>query len=312
MRKPIIATVATAVALAGCNARGPEVAPVETVPAQPTEAVNVMQVPMPPDELPESIKKAAHDVAVAIKVGAVVNQGSGVRVENDLVLTAGHVFLPQGGSSTFDRKCMSLAAMGTDKSGAEAMGPHERGAGTNTTEKDLGGFTLSDIANSLPPSKGIKISSVPPQAGEVVYFANFQPSEEGPRAPGAKGGLGEPAIYAGVVMPDGSTTMPNQFTALTGIASYGVVPDLNSRKGASGGAVLKIDDGEVTLAGLTVRGSAYEMSAEDVQDMTGILPTNVPAGNEEILGFSDVQMVTPEDLAELRQDIGADKPCSFE
>jgi len=303
MIKRVAAVAALSVTLAGCSARPPEAMPSSS----PAETAATMELPQLPDQLPDSIREAARTIPVAIRAGVVVNTGSGVRYDANHVLTAGHVISdtpPQG-------NCERLAAVGSNGD-RPVEGLYSRLTSTHTDTVDIADFTLNAIGNSLPPTAGIKVSDTPPQAGEIVYFVNFEPAADGNRrGPGSTDSrYRQPAIYAGVVLPD-QTPGDGQMTVLTGLKSYGAVQDVHSRPGASGGAVLEDNNGTAELLALSVRGTEGPFTPDNIRTNTGVEPTGLPAGTENNLGYTDIQLVDPTTIKRLEDELAAAPACKI-
>jgi len=295
MFKKIFSGAAATVTLAGCNALPPTPAP-EVKPTDiPSESPTDVRIPNIPDKLPAPVRAAAR-AAMSIGVGVTLNAGSGVRIGKNYVLTAGHV------ADGKLRSCESLNAMAADGT----QGIYKNLKIEFTTEADLALFTINSLANGLSPAPHLAISKTPPRPEDVVYFVNYEPAKDGARTPGSDvKAYRDPAIYAGVVMPDDN---PNdrQVKVLTGFQSYGTLAAVNSRTGSSGGPLF---NGEGELIGIVSTGKPGPLTAEDIYEYTNVKPADLPPGTEANLGFTGVQLVDKETVAALMADVTQEPAC---
>lgn len=311
MSKRVVAgsLMAGAMFVAGCSSPSPEVN--NSNKPVPISTVSEMQIPQLPDQLPGQIAIAARR-AVSIQVGYTVNQASGVRYDNDTVITAGHVVSDEHTHKLLplQKNCENLDAYAPGGNhGLEAA--HDKVAAIYDDTTDVAAFTLGNTLNGMPQiNDTLDVATTPPKVGDVVYFVNYEPTgDHKMRSPTADTeAYRQPAIYGGVVMR--STVGDPTIEVLTGLKSYGVVPDTNSRPGASGGAVFEVVNGKAEYLGAVANGTLQGTAAtpDDVASIIGTKPMGTPQGG---LGLTGVQLVTPDTITALENQLHIASSCSF-
>jgi hypothetical protein len=273
-----------------------------------------LQVPQLPDKLPQPIADVAKR-AVSIQVGAVMNQGSGVRYDSDTVITAGHVVSNEQTHQllpSLKRNCENLQA--NAQGGKYGVGAaHNKVAAIYNESTDVAAFSLSPLINSMPRKAApLDVATTPPKQGDALYFVNYEPTaNDEMRSPEAETpAFRKPAIYGGVVVHN-TIGDPTQTVEVLTYKSYGEKPDSVSRPGASGGAVFKIQGGKAVLVGevsLAVR-EGFATTPEEVAGKIGQMPKGVPQDVE--LGLSGVQMVTPDTVQTLQYKLHEAPACKL-
>ena len=171
--------------------------------------------------------------------------GSGVVINDEQILTAGHNVEDGKGLACSQTQVLAAGMLSRASASQEVVTYASVEYGQ---DEDIAVLQVKPSANfkDLPD---VRLAGGLPQAGETVYFINYQPAADGgARTPFAKdAAYAEPAIFSATVLG----TADSHFAVATGGGkSFGKgLSDVLLRKGASGGAVVN-GDGE--LVGLSV------------------------------------------------------------
>lgn len=204
--------------------------------------------------LPPAVARAIPSVVATQQVIDHANQrgqvASGVIVDGQRVLTAGHNIKQGRELACADTEIISAGAMTSAAASSQAV-THASLRYGDKTDIALVSVQGSQNYDALP---AIAIANRQPQAGDTVYFINFQPTADGAmRSPALQANsdpakdYSKPAVFSGTVLGASS----NGLAIATGQGkSYGKgAGDVLVRKGASGGAVV---DKYGRLVGLSV------------------------------------------------------------
>lgn len=185
--------------------------------------------------------------------------GSGVILDDNVVLTAGHVVnaaLDVIRSDDLDCPGLTVAmpgdtplravGSGVDQ-GVSLYGRHEPPNISSTS--DVAVYPLSDTPEAANVAAN-SLSELEIQTGDPVVFANFQQNPDGTNRYVA---TSDPTMYAGIVVSPPSDQSPG--IVLTGLRSYSDPPsELTTTPGASGGGVFDPESGEVVGMSISAHG----------------------------------------------------------
>lgn len=171
--------------------------------------------------------------------------GSGVAINDHQILTAGHNVEDGKGLACSQTLVLASGVLSRASATKEVVNYASVEYGD---DDDIAVLQVAPSSNfrNLPD---VKLAQRMPQAGETVYFINYQPAADGTaRTPFAKDtAYAEPAVFSASVLGTGD----RRFAVATGGGkSFGRgVADVVLRKGASGGAIV---NGKGELVGLSV------------------------------------------------------------
>ncbi|HEX3568265.1 MAG TPA: trypsin-like peptidase domain-containing protein [Candidatus Saccharimonadales bacterium] len=225
---------------------------------------------------------------------------SGVRIDDNEVLTAGHVGILDASSS----KTASNPYICTDEFSRQPLADPENPADDEKAQTGAGIRNQADDVALLrvpsdPEATHIESLGSTPQTGDPLYFVNYEPTADGyMRQPGVSTAIAaedytKPAILGGVAYKlDGDHLLVIDDVG----RNYGEgAPDVEIRPGASGGPVFS-DDG---LVGLSV--AAYpKVTAHEIEDTFGGVQVHSDHPDEQYQ-VAVVQLITPNLIHELRE-----------
>lgn len=181
---------------------------------------------------------------------------SGVIVDGHQVLTAAHN-IKQGRELACGNTEVIAAGVMTNAAASRQAVTHASLRYGKTTDIALVSVQGNQNFDALPI---LNIANRQPEAGDTVYFINFQPTADGVmRSPALQSSSdpskdhSKPAVFSGIVLGSNG----NGLAVATGQGkSYGVgVADQVVRKGASGGAIV---DANGRLVGLSVSSESLQ------------------------------------------------------
>lgn len=252
-----------------------------------------------PSKLPEAVKRLEGEVGqVIVNVvhpgGGVITPpifsylGSGIRINSNYVITAGHMFdrIPNTTTAGSAAECYYLYFDSGETAGPLLHGKSSDPGTTSATSPDVGVAKYSDINDGYtdnPPQEQYKVANRPLKIGEKLFFINYEPTADGSiRYPNTGG----PAVFGGVYL---GKTDYGDYEILSGLKSYGAVKDTVARPGASGGAVFTADG---TLVGLSVKSSIGTYSAYTYEHEFGVKLLGKPSNQG--LPFAVAQPINPD------------------
>lgn len=220
--------------------------------ADVTESAEEIESQYP--DLPPAV---AHSVRSVVAMQQILDEttqrgviASAVIISDQQVLTAAHN-INKSGHLACDNT--SVVAQGMLTHAATSTDVVTHASAEYNKKNDLAVMTVqaSDNFRALP---NLTIANRLPEAGDTVYFINFQPTADGKvRSPAAPADYSKPAVFSGAVLGE----KPNGIAIATGHGkSYGLgIADNMVRKGASGGAIVNAQ-GE--LVGLSVSSESLQ------------------------------------------------------
>lgn len=204
--------------------------------------------------LPAEVAKSVRSVIATQQVLDEASQqgivASGVIINGQQVLTAGHN-IEAGDGLVCSRT--TVVAPGLLSNATASKDEVTHASVRYGKSEDMAVLTLrsSDNFMGLPE---INIANRPPEAGDTVYFINYQPTADGKvRSPAAQASAdprsdySKPVVFSGIVL--GSTRNGLAIAAGHGQSFGNGIPDTLLRKGASGGAIV---NAKGQLVGLSV------------------------------------------------------------
>jgi hypothetical protein len=257
-----------------------------------------------PSVLPPAVR-AAYNGVLAMNYqnmeGVTRLKGSGVKIGNDLVLTAGHVVINDGASITSPTCNVGFTGVYDDQGSntpvQDWVGKNESKGEDNENSPDYALLRISTATkfSSLP---SIPIAPKPLHAGEEAFFINYEeiaPDDKFNRYPNSSevpysafnnGNFSTTAAeFVGVVV----SIYGGQYAVATGMRSYGPKPysQSNLRPGGSGGAVL---NAQGQLEGLSVATSNSLFNPGDVLKKYKV---RLPMKPSQEFTMAYVQPITP-------------------
>lgn len=265
----------------------------QAVQAQVGSAVDIgSEIPLEESRFP--------DGTLALSTSRVSSLGSGVRISETEVATAGHVRAEHPEAACGDFTIKTRVEDSIRKAPVTAEAHSYLSDNVSADSYDVPDFGIMEVEPRL--LEGVPIAQVrqtPLEVGEPVYFVNYQPTADGTdREPSASDPYSQPAEYGGIV----ASTDGQLSRVITDIgASYGDVYDDVTRAGASGGAVF---DAQGQLVAIVSRGLE-----------SGLLGQNQAFG-VELSAYPDVTVseakvtpVTQTLIDQLRAEIDASPSC---
>lgn len=205
-------------------------------------------------------------------------QASGVVLSSKYIMTAGHVLVSTSSMPIANKpyQCRTIAFI-TPTFGALIRSDFGSFSGQEeSTVPDLGILSPDNpnwTNHQYRRFQNVAIDSKPLTPGEDLFFVNYEPLANGrSRSPTNNTG---PAVYGGIY--EGQTNS-NDYDVVTGLKSYGRMPDSLSRPGASGGAVF---NSEGQIVGLTVQSSVQSATVNYYEKAWGV-ELNGAAQNRKI------------------------------
>lgn len=234
-------------------------------------------------DLPPAVARSIRSVVATQQVLNQATQhgvvASAVIVNDQQVLTAAHNINKDGRLACGNT---SIVAPGMLTHAATSQDAVTHASAQYDKKHDLAVMTVQSSANfrDLP---NITIADRLPEAGDTVYFVNFQPTADGKvRSPAAAASsnaaadYSKPAVFSGIVLGK----KPNGIAIATGYGeSYGLgVADNLVRKGASGGAIVNVR-GE--LVGLSVSSESL-LADRDASSLAAEYKVRLPASRYQV------------------------------
>lgn len=224
-----------------------------------------------------SIQRLTNGVSKSMANSTNGLDASGVRLDNETILTAGHVVIDNGHLACRDTRVHFMRTSQAVKRAAVASNV--------LTHQDLATLQIARMRDKLAAAK---IASTPAQKGDTVYFVNYQSLPNGQRRDTA-----QPAVFRGVV---GSIEM-NGYKIITNL-DHQQNGDRLLRPGGSGGAILN-EQGQLLAVSVTIDASTAIHSAASIAQKYGI---GLPEG---LYQLTRAQLVNKELVAELRRGMNS-------
>jgi|GEM_PF-4518665 len=261
--------------------------------------------------LPQPVKDVAA-AAVALRSNKFI--ASGARIGKNTFLTAGHMLLPDEKSTTINCKGMKAIARNPALRFGGLAFKGVAAAAFLDDKRDYGVITTAP--NSVASANEIPSFAVPDRQknliGKEVFVIDYQPvvpksGQKDVRSPDVKIDRKDvnterdrttPAIIGGIVIKD-STEMLSIVTGINHNYSTGA-PDIESRSGGSGGAVVT-PDGKLVGVLATVINDITLQELRAVYAVEGDVPHHVG----DTYQVSGIQKITQQRLAALP----AAQPC---
>jgi hypothetical protein len=206
-------------------------------------------------DLPSGVARSVQSVVAVQRIisNAPTNNAvvaSGVILNDHQVLTAGHTEETDDGALS----CVNTTvnAPGYVTAAAASSNPVTYASALHNASADLAVMTIKADQNyrNLP---AMTLASQQPKVGDIVYFINYQPQDDGTIRDPLSHTSGDPVIFSGTVI--GHDNQGLQIAAGGG-TSYGHgKSETLLRKGASGGAIVNSDG---ALVGLSVSSDSLE------------------------------------------------------
>lgn len=313
--------------------------------------LSMWQGPMPsvnldvlPDTLPETVSAQLPNV-VALHMqfemddpdgqGNVVTSykhadSSGVRVDADRFITAGHalydadgdqlkgidscgaisidIATPEPTATTHDKEGNELKLFGTNINALKH-------SGTYVEDEPVPDVALVQAPNELPYTTPTRLYDGPPtEPGSPVFFANYEPTDEGaPRTPyetslstqQIRANMNKPAVLGGVALKyedDG------ELVVATGLKSYGPTEEVHVRGGSSGGPVYNAAGDMIGTIVATVATDETPTGVDEFEELAEVDVTGVDP--DAPVQYTVVRPITPDMAATLNAQLDAAPDCN--
>jgi hypothetical protein len=263
-----------------------------------------------PETMPEAVQKNSAAVVaitgdVRLDNGKTVSHlASGVKVDQDYILSAGHIRTTEQNTPKTDFTCENVVFTGKSQRIDSYTPSFHLGREVSSFKKD---DSISDIAlfsPAHPELRSAPISDEPLKFGDRVFFVTYQPDLAGKkRNPAESNDIRKyPARFGGIVLD----ARPNSVSILTGFKNYGIKwQETFSKPGASGAPIFK-DDG--TIAGIVSKGvsdSAYSVERAELDYNVDIKDVPADIG----LGLAIIEPVNTGMVKDLERKIVTAPPC---
>jgi hypothetical protein len=254
---------------------------------------------MLPKSLPNQVKAMEKNVStadVAIDSDRTQSSGSGIQLNDNTLITAGHVFRDGKGNmfpgATWCNAFIAISPRGFFRATAES-----------SVFSDKSSLDFALLRTKPLVEKGGSLHTVnfadKSYVGEPLYFINYQETPKGYLRPPDTSST--PAIYGGVVEgydQNGDINVPT-------VVSYGIGGDYDARLGSSGGPVF---NAEGELVGISVQVYNPTSTVKEYSSLLRHVGLEKFAGNMQYT-TAVVEPVTPKMVNEFEASLVPLKPC---